>query len=143
MLALALFCVAIVLPVSAVFAQSSIFPVDVWTDRGGEGTDVPGGVYAVGELVSIWVHVGLDSQMTWTVTGPNGATTESTYIPAGTYSMELGIAEASDVGFWTFEIFAMSGSLVATDVVQFEIVPAKGSLPPAPTTGTLPPARHA
>lgn len=134
---LVLLSAVLALPLSAVSAQSSIFPVDVWTDRGGEGYGVAGGTYRVGEITTIWLHVGLDCQVSWTITGPEGSSMESGYLPAGTYSLELGVAEASDVGMWSFEVQAISGSIVAMDTVQFQVV-AAATTPPATTTPAPP-----
>ena len=134
---LVLLSAVLALPLSAVSAQSSIFPVDVWTDRGGEGYGVAGGTYRVGEITTIWLHVGLDCQVSWTITGPEGSSMESGYLPAGTYSLELGVAEASDVGMWSFEVQAISGSIVAMDTVQFQVV-AAATTPPSTTTPAPP-----
>ncbi len=128
-------CLAVATAPLSVAAQSSIFPLDVWTEKGGEGEGTYGGEYGVGELITIWVHIGLDSQMTWTTAGPGGSETNSTYIPAGTYSMDLGVAESSDIGFWTFSVQAMSGSIVAMDEVEFRVIDAEvpTTIPPTVT----------
>ncbi|NLE94741.1 MAG: hypothetical protein GX600_03510 [Dehalococcoidia bacterium] len=137
----ALLGVILVLPLPSVSAQSSIFPLDVWTEKGGEGTDISGGAYAVGEIITIWLHVGLDSYVSWTVMGPAGSEVDSANLPAGTYSLDLKMAEVSDIGRWVFDVQAMSGSIVAVDSVAFDVVAEAPSTPPPPTSGgvTQPP----
>jgi len=120
-----------VLLTSPVLAQAG-FSVDVGTDLGGEGQGAHGGTYQVGEATGIWVRVNAACDLTWSLSGPGGTSGESTRFPAaGTYSLDLGVAEASDVGTWTFSIRAISGSIVATDAVQFLVVKAGQSTPAA------------
>lgn len=133
--AAALMGLMLVLPLPSVSAQSSIFPLDVWTEKGGEGTDVSGGAYVVGEVITIWLHVGLDSYVSWTVMAPAASEMDSANLPAGTYSLDLKMAEESDIGRWVFDVQAMSGSIVAVDSVAFEVVAKAQSTPPPSTSG--------
>lgn len=134
-----LLCVAFALPAVPVSAQSSVFPLDVWADRGGEGPDVSGGTYQVGEIITVWLHVGLDCQVTWIVTGPAGSSSEGGSLSAGTYSLELGVAEESDVGRWTLEVVALAGSVLAMDTMDFDVVSGKPATPSTPTSPTAAP----
>jgi hypothetical protein len=120
-----------VLLATPVAAQSGV-TVDVGTDRGGEGRGTFGGTYTIGESTGIWVRVSGACNVEWTLTGPGVNVGDSSYFPsADTYSLELGVAEASDVGTWTFAIRATSGSVVATDSVQFQVVTAGQPTPAA------------
>ncbi len=135
-----------VLLATPVAAQGG-FTVDVGTDRGGEGPGAYGGTYRVGESTGIWVRVSAPCNVEWTLKGPGVDTGDSSYFPAAdTYSLKLGEAEASDVGTWTFAIRGVSGSVVATDAVQFQVVAAGQPTPtptPAPTPALTPAAATA
>ncbi|MBN1856071.1 MAG: hypothetical protein JW846_03860 [Dehalococcoidia bacterium] len=101
--------------------------VDVWTDQRGRGIGLPGGSYLLGESTTIWIEVGADSDVTWRLSGPGGSGSDTVRLPAGTYAMQLGQAEADDVGVWLVEVEVRGAGQMASDTVRFVVLPIQSA----------------
>jgi hypothetical protein len=107
--------------------------VDVWTDKGGRGIGLPGGSYLLGESTTIWIEVSADCQVDWSLSGPGGSGSDTAYLQAGAYSMQLGQAEAVDAGTWAVTVQASVAGQMASDIVGFAVLPFQSGTPPQPT----------
>ena len=109
--------------------------VDIWTDKGGRGRNMPGGTYKVGEGITVHLEVTTTCQATWTLNGPTGTDSGEQMMYAGTYELNLGRAKEGDVGRWQMIFEAWTDGQSDSDSTSFTII-AAGSEPtptPAPT----------
>ena len=114
-------------------ALSGPLVVDVWTDQRGRGIGLPGGSYLLGESTAIWIGVSVDCEVTLSIDGPRGSGSETVYLQAGAYSMQLEQAEAADAGTWTIAVQAKSAGQMASDTVEFAVLPIESGTPVQPT----------
>ncbi len=114
-------------------ASSGALVVDVWTDKRGRGIGLPGGSYLLGESTAIWIEISADCEVTWSIGGPGGSGSETVYLQAGAYSMQLGQAEAVDAGTWTIAVQAKSAGQIASDTVEFAVLPIESGSHAQPT----------
>ena len=117
--------------------------VDVWTDKGGQGPNVPAGQYNLGEGVTVYFTVTVGCQTRLTVSGPGETSSvEQKAMHGLTYDRPIGYAEEVDIGQWqvVLEAWTMSGDQIASDTTWFTVVgPPPPSPPPSPPA-TTPPA---
>lgn len=123
---------------SVVFTIGDVAPsgplvVDVWTDKRGRGIGLPGGSYLLGESTAIWIEVSADCELTLSIDGPRGLGSETVYLQTGAYSMQLGQAEAVDVGTWVIVAQATAAGQMASDTVGFAVLPIESGTPVQPT----------
>jgi hypothetical protein len=138
------------LPAVSVYASNggSPFQIDVWTDKGGQGEKNPGGTYYVGEETTLYIRTNRDCRATLMIfVRPsidyfNGIAD----IKAGTYVIELGKAEESDIGLSGATFQASSfGEGQRMDSTSWNVIPAPDSTPaptpiPTPTPQPQPPS---
>lgn len=117
-------------------ALSEPLVVDVWTDQRGRGIGLPGGSYLLGEATTVWIDVSADCEVTLGIDGPRGSGTETVYLQAGAYSMQLGQAEAGDAGMWTIVVQASAAGQMASDGVRFAVLPIESGIAMQPTEPT-------
>ncbi len=110
-------------------ALSGPLVVDVWTDKGGRGIGLPGGSYLLGENTTVWIEVGADCEVTLIIDGPRGSGSESVYLMAGAYSMQLGQAEAGDAGTWAITVEVKAAGQTVSDTVGFAVLPIESGAP--------------
>jgi hypothetical protein len=127
--------------------------VDVWTDKGGQGLNMPGGQYSLGETPVIFfkVNIGCNVRITLAGDGTNTWHQQAMYGPV--YQITLGVAEKSDIGQWQVlaEASTTTGDQFATDTTSFSVVgsspapvpPATPVSPAPPTTTPAPLEQHA
>jgi hypothetical protein len=103
--------------------------VDVWTDKGGRGIGLPGGSYLLGESTTVWIEVSADCEVDLSVNGPAGSGSETTYLQAGAYSMQIGQAKAGDAGTWAITVEVRVAGQMASDTVRFAVLPIESGAP--------------
>ena len=117
----------------------TLLAVDVWTDRGGEGPNVPGGTFEVGEEIILHAWVSADCQARLTIKGPDFTDSAEDALKAGTtYDLSPGRALESDIGEWQVTIEVRAGDLYTFDTTWFTVIEA-GSTPPSTTPTPAPP----
>ncbi len=114
-------------------ASSGPLVVDVWTDQRGRGIGLPGGSYLLGESTAVWIEVSADCEVTLSIDGPRGSGSETVYLQAGAYSMQLEQAEAVDAGTWAIVVQATAAGQMASDAVGFAVLPIESGAPVQPT----------
>ena len=104
---------------------------DVWTDKGGKGHSVPGGVYNIGEPIFIYMSVNEDSRVWYTIANPDGEVFFSygpTIWSAGIHSLP-GISGTPyhkvPLGNWRIHITVRTEKETAEDLSQFEVITPK------------------
>lgn len=103
--------------------QPQLPKVDVYTDRGGRGPNVPSGTYLVGDQFPIYVDLSMDAMVTLSVSYSDGRVErfDPTQTNAGTHDVTF-IAEEKDVGTVTVQVNACSSSgECASDTTWFEV----------------------
>ncbi len=111
---------------------------DVWTDKGGKGYGVPGGVYDIGKPI-FSISVNEDSRVWYTISNPDGKVLLS-YGPmiwsAGTHLLP-GISGTPyhDVpsGNWKIYLTVRTDKETAEDSCQFEVMPLSETVNPVTT----------
>ncbi|MEM3489436.1 MAG: carboxypeptidase regulatory-like domain-containing protein [Nitrososphaerota archaeon] len=108
--------------------QAAPLSVDVWSNKGGQGHNVPDGSYQVGETVTIWYSVNKACTAKITITKPDGS--QVIYGPgsvsAGTYSVTGTAAEPLGQREVLFE--AWTETEYANDRTWFTVVQSAGNL---------------
>ena len=131
---LALILVIAGFPVQDVVASngSTLLAVDVGTSNGGQGQNVPGGQYKVGEEPVIYFGVSAPCQSRLTISGPLGTdSTEAALEPGITYQVTLGQARKRHIGQWRVVLEAWKGKQSASDATWFSVVDGgQGAVPP-------------
>lgn len=131
---LALIMVLAGFPVQDVAASngSTLLAVDVGTSNGGQGQNVPGGQYKVGEEPIIYFGVTAQCQSRLTISGPLGTeSTEAALEPGVTYEMSLGQARKRHIGQWRVVLEAWKGKQSVSDATWFSVVGGgQGSVSP-------------
>jgi hypothetical protein len=126
-----------------VYAKSFIPPdIDVWTDKGGKGLNMPGGTYQVGEYVTIYYSLSHAGDILITVSGPSGSSPSKGSLPSGgNYSLALGVAEERHVGQWQVIVeVGVLGTATNIDTTWFSVVSAPSVQPmPPPAPQPQPP----
>jgi hypothetical protein len=118
--------------------------VDVWTSKGGQGANMSGGQYNLGEQVVIYftASIGCRVQVIWS--GPGGSNSwEQSAMYGPTYQIPLGFAESVDIGQWQVVLNAITstGDQTASDTTMFSIVgPAPTPYQPPVSIPSQPPA---
>jgi len=113
--------------------------VDVWLDKGGEGPNVSGGEYEIGETPTIYFTATIGCNTRLSLTGPDGTRTfEQPAMYGPVYQLELGVAEGSDVGQWqvVLEAATSTGDQYATDMTSFAVIGPEPEPSPPSTPGT-------
>ena len=114
----------------------TLLAVDVWTDRGGEGPNVPGGTFEVGEVIILHLWVSADCQARLTVKGSDFTDSAEYALKAGTtYDLSPGPAMRADIGQWQVTIEVRAGDLYTFDTTWYTVIEA-GSIPPSTPTPT-------
>jgi len=115
---------------------NAILGVDVWTDRGGQGNNAPGGTYQVGEQPTLLVQASLPCEAMLTFISPSGMQSSVILLlPAEPVSRRLGVAEQADIGMWQVIVEAQVPGQVASDMTSFTVV---GPLSPTPQPAPAP-----
>ncbi len=147
-------CIACGLAPIAVSAQSDVFSIDVWTNKGGQGYSQPGGTFGAGEQITIYVEASQDCYVSVAIgmTGDEPLATLDNTLLAGGQTVTLPAlpfnAVDSPYGTWWVEIDAVSASSMQQvyDIMQFTLSSAPAPAPtvtPGPTTPTFPPTNPA
>ena len=109
--------------------------VDVWMDRGGQGLNVPGGQYSLGEHPVIYFTVSVGCQASILLSGPDGTNSwQQQAVYGQVYQISLGVAETVDIGQWSVVLNAVTstGDQSASDSTSFTII-GTASTTPLPT----------
>ena len=113
--------------------------VDVWSDKGGQGHNVPGGTFEVGEEIILHAWVSADCQARLTIKGPDFSDSAEYVLKAGTtYDLSPGRALESDIGEWQVTIEVRAGDLYTFDTTWFTVIEADSTPPPTPTPTPTP-----
>ena len=137
-LAVILSCILVLLgmPYSIVAASDGdvAFTVDVWTNKGGQGANVAGGIYEVGEDIIIYLKANEDCQASVIISGPStgypGQLVDAMPKAGETYTLPLGEAGEIDIGQWEISLDAASGEQFASDTSWFTVVAAQSPTTP-------------
>ncbi len=120
-------------------ANKLTLQADVWTDKGGNGYGVPGGVYNIGEPIFIYMSVNEDSTVWYTISDPDGQVLFSygpTSWSAGIHSLP-GISGTTyhevPLGNWKIFITVRTDKELAEDLSQFEVITPSESVNPVTT----------
>lgn len=114
--------------VVGVKSEETALTVDIWTDRGGQGGDLPGGTYQVGEETIFYLYVSTTCQVRWTIKGPSGKEdVREKMLEAGTHQYP-DVAEEQHVGSWDTIFEAWAEEQYASDTTSFTIVEAGSAL---------------
>ena len=112
--------------------------VDVWVNKGGQGRNMPGGTYKVGEEIVLYVEVSATCQGAWTLSGPPGTDSGEQLMDSGIYDWPLGKAEEADIGQWQMVFEAWTDGQRASDSTSFVIAGAEPEPEPIPTPPPTP-----
>jgi hypothetical protein len=117
---------------------SQVLDVDVWTNRGGQGSNISGGTFEVGDTVTIYAKAISSSTGKWSVLGPSMSDSGTQELQGGrTYAWDLGLAEETDIGEWQVKFDVSNDGQYASDTVNFSVI--RPSVPaPAPTPTPTP-----
>ncbi|MBN2461987.1 MAG: hypothetical protein JXB43_00110 [Dehalococcoidia bacterium] len=114
--------------------------IDVWTNKGGQGSVASGGTFQVGEITTIYVRATVTVQTNWTMSGPSVTKSGSQLLQKGeAYQLPLGQAEKSDIGQWQVAFQGEVAGQSAYDKVSFNVV-APGTAPASTPSVSTPPA---
>jgi hypothetical protein len=116
-------------------AKPLYLSVDVWTNKGGQGQNVFGGTYYVGDQVTIYVKASYTCQARISLSGPSGAASDVLTLETEvTVPLALGAAEQVDVGQWvaTMDAQIEGYNVTAQDRTTFTV------LSPLPQTSQPP-----
>ncbi len=136
---LLIFCCIALCPSNVNADKYAILTIDVWTNKGGQGENVAGGSYTIGEQVIIYVKASIACQCKITWMGPSGTDSRQLQLETGkTAGISLRATEASDMGTWQVKAEARYDTQYKTDLTSFVIA---GSLIPEspPPTLIIPP----
>jgi hypothetical protein len=94
--------------------------VDIWTNKGGQGTDHDGGTYTVGEFFELYFKVNRLADIEILLVCPLGERNFGLRpkVEAGTYTIESHVVEPISIGKSTYYIYARSQGLVSEDFVN-------------------------
>jgi len=104
-----------------VSGQEFFLTVDIWTDRGGQGEELTGGTYKVGEEWTIYVRVNTRCQIRWVLSGPFGGDSGEGVVDPGVHRLLRRVAEEADVGQWEVFLDAWTEEEYIIDAISFTI----------------------
>ena len=105
-------------------SQPLPFVVDVWTNKGGQGTGEYGGDFAVDEELIVYFKATLDcvaSIMVAPLDGPPSALMDAQLAAGETYQIVPSEAGADLTGAWEVVVSAVSGQTQSSDSVVFTV----------------------
>ncbi len=106
-------------------AQETLFTVDLWTDKGGQGENVSGEVYQVGEQITIYLEVSAKCQVGWFLISPLEEDSGEKTLEPGVHPLLEKLAKEADVGEWEIILEARADQEYAFDTLFFQVSEAE------------------
>lgn len=96
--------------------------VDIYTEKGGRGLNVPIGTYTVGDTIKVYIYVSRNCTIEFDLITPDGSVWNRMYGPVNNGTMIDYVNAQYPIGKWAFFVKAKAGTESASDTAAFVVI---------------------